>query len=129
MNDQIVTYEIYCANYDLEIDSEGSKLDYQKYCNNLQLKKSERGGARPNSGRKSRTSTSETKAIRIPSNYEETVRALIQHLEGTRHINKYYPPETSNPVFLRSLHTRDGERKGDNPQMITFTTESVSAKD
>jgi len=78
-----------------------------------------RGGARPGAGRK--TKYEKTVVMRVPEKYQDTIKALIVHLDETAYINGNYPNgQTSEPVFLRSLD--------DNAQHATFTTRPVLKK-
>jgi hypothetical protein len=78
-----------------------------------------RGGARPGAGRPTRYA--ETKVIRIPSQYQAAIVALIKHLDETQMINQDYRAVTSEPMFMRSL--------SDQAQQINFTTAPFKSRE
>lgn len=76
-----------------------------------------RGGARPGAGRKAERG--ETTVMRIPTAYKSAIQALIEHLDATAEINRFYAPVESEPLFMRSLK--------DKAQRLTFRTAPVEA--
>ena len=76
-----------------------------------------RGGARAGAGRKAERG--ETTVMRIPAAYKSAILALIEHLDATAEINRYYAPVESEPLFMRSLK--------DKAQLLTFRTAPVEA--
>jgi len=77
---------------------------------------SKRGGARKGAGRK--TKYENTVVTRVAEIYLGAIKALIQHLDDTAHINKFYPNGSeSDQIFQRSL---DG-----HAQNISFFTRPI----
>lgn len=72
-----------------------------------------KGGARKGAGRKPKSAVAASKVIRIPEQYEQAVRALVEHLDACEKLDRHYDPATSEPVYIRSLYQ--------HPQHVTFT--------
>lgn len=77
--------------------------------------KNNHGGKRDGSGRK--TKYASTKVIRVASDYEAVIKALIAHLDSTSHIDKNYHAEESECTYLRSIAGK--------AQMISFKTTPI----
>lgn len=75
--------------------------------------KKPRGGARPGAGRKPKSPIAASKVIRIPEQYEQAVRALVEHLDACAKLGRHYDPVQSEPVYIRSLYQ--------HPQHVSFT--------
>lgn len=116
-----VPFKDFCFKYGLTSNTQDAKQQYEDYCKNLDMfndvvEKNGWGGSREGAGRK--TKYEETKVMRIPSKYEEAIKALITHLDETAVIDHNYSPVKSEGVYLRSLQ--------DKKQKVFFTTEPIS---
>ena len=55
--------------------------------------------------------------MRIPEKYRDAIKALIEHLDDSKMVDKNYTANTSEPVFIRSLL--------DKPQEVSFTVSPI----
>ncbi len=99
-------YEEFCDKHKLRPSLKDSREQYDSYCKNLdffptEVKKSNRGGVRAGSGRK--TKYESTKVVRVPENYLDAIKSLISHLDENSDIDHHYSDVNSEPVFIRSL--------------------------
>ena len=75
------------------------------------------GGVRKGAGRKTRYE--KTIVMRVPEQYKNAIKALIQHIDECEKVDHHYSPVVSKPIFTRSLQGK--------PQQVTFTVSSVKA--
>ena len=79
-------------------------------------KKNTHGGARPGAGRKK--THRETKVIRVPERYLDTVKALVDFLDAHSSDSDLNGSFTSPPFQHRTFH-------GDYRQNVTFEVETL----
>lgn len=75
-----------------------------------------RGGARPGAGRKS--SGIETKVMRVPARYQDTIKALVEFLDFHSNDTHHNGEFTSPPVQHRTL-------RSDYRQDVEFTLRTL----
>lgn len=75
------------------------------------------GGARVGAGR--RTRYEKTVVMRVPEQYRDVIKGLIEHLDASEMIDKNYTPEESKSFFIRSLQ--------DKPQQVSFRVSPINS--